>query len=182
MVRCLPNKRALLPLASPQTLTPSGSQVIPRSHLNNHSQKVSEAFSILYGIQHTLLTRPFFNLIAALHLLGPSALAVIAENNRQAALEKSFIQENSLKLKEQIDSIASYISEQSAYLFSLKNSISKQTKLHGQLMHKLSQLDPTLLSTSSTYKLLLHTVLCSMINCVVSCTLSVVLAVFFTQI
>ena len=141
---------------------------------------MSEAFSILYGIQHTPLTRPFFNLIAALHLLGPSALAVIAENNRQAALEKSFIQENSLKLKEQIDSIASYISEQSAYLFSLKNSISKQTKLHGQLMHKLSQLDPTLLSTSSTYKLLLHTVLCSMINCVVSCTLSVVLAVFFT--
>jgi hypothetical protein len=83
-------------------------------------------------------------------------MAVIAENNRQAALEKSFIQENSLKLKVQIDSIANYISEQSAFLFSLKNSISKQTKLHGQLMHKLSQLDPTIMAPPSTYELRLR--------------------------
>lgn len=78
-------------------------------------------------------------------------MAVIAETNRQAALEMSYIQENSSKLKVQIDSIASYISEQSAFLFSLKNSILKQTKLHSQLMHKLSQLDPTLSSSISTY-------------------------------
>jgi hypothetical protein len=86
-------------------------------------------------------------------------MAVIAENNRQAALEKSYIQENSLKLKVQIDGVANYISEQSAFLLSLKNSISKQTELHGQLLYKLSQLDSTIMAPPSTYELLLCAVL-----------------------
>jgi hypothetical protein len=86
-------------------------------------------------------------------------MAVIAESNRQAALEKSYIQENSSKLKVQIDGIANYISEQSAFLLSLKNSISKQTKLHGQLLHKLSQLDPTIMAPPSTYEFLLRAIL-----------------------
>ena len=70
-------------------------------------------------------------------------MAIQAENNRQAALEKIYILENSLRLKGQIDNIANYIAEQSTFLFSLKNSISRQTKLHAQLINKLSQLDPS---------------------------------------
>ena len=70
-------------------------------------------------------------------------MAALAESNRQAALEKSYIQDNSLRLKNQIENIANYIAEQSSFLFSLKNSISRQTKLHAQLLNKLSQLDPS---------------------------------------
>lgn len=76
-------------------------------------------------------------------------MAAIAETNRQAALEKSYIQEQSMKLKIQIDNIANYISEQSAFSFSLKNSIAKQSKLHAQLVHKLTLLDPALSSTGA---------------------------------
>ena len=76
-------------------------------------------------------------------------MAALAESNRQAALEKSYIHEQSMKLKIQIDSIANHISEQSAFSFSLKNSIAKQSKLHAQLVHKLTQLDPALSSTGA---------------------------------
>lgn len=76
-------------------------------------------------------------------------MAAIAETNRQAAVEKSYIQEQSMKLKIQIDNIANHISEQSAFSFSLKNSIAKQSKLHAQLVHKLTLLDPALSSTGA---------------------------------
>ena len=58
-------------------------------------------------------------------------------------MERNYVIENSRRIKNQIDSIGNYIAEQSSLLFNLKNSISKQTKLHAQLQNKLSQLDPT---------------------------------------
>jgi hypothetical protein len=79
---------------------------------------------------------------SSLHHSDPSIAAVV-ESNLRAALEKSYIQEHTVKLKVQIDSIANYIAEQTAFLASLKNSISKQSRLHNQLIAKLSQLDPS---------------------------------------
>lgn len=76
-------------------------------------------------------------------------MALLAESNRQAALEKNYILENSIRLKNQIDNIANYIAEQSSVLFTLKNSISRQTKLHAQLINKLGQLDPSFSSAGT---------------------------------
>lgn len=69
--------------------------------------------------------------------------AAIDSAKQQALIDKQFLLENSTKLKHQITCISNYIQEQSVFLASLKNSILKQTKLHVQLVHKLSLLDPS---------------------------------------
>jgi hypothetical protein len=80
-----------------------------------------------------------------------SSSMVVAEGVRQAALEKQYVQDNLLRLKSQIYQIGTHISEQSAFLFSLKNSISKQTKLHGQLVNKMTQLTACFPSSGEQY-------------------------------
>jgi hypothetical protein len=76
---------------------------------------------------------------------------VVAEVAKQVTLEKKYVQDNLLRLKSQIYQIGTHISEQSALLFSLKNSISKQTKLHGQLINKMSQLTACFPSSGRRY-------------------------------
>lgn len=101
----------------------------------SHESPISHTNFLCLTLCHTLL----------LHHSDPSIAAVV-ESNLRAALEKSYILEHTVKLKVQIDSIANYIAEQTAFLASLKNSISKQSRLHNQLMAKLSQLDPSCIS------------------------------------
>jgi hypothetical protein len=113
-------------------------------HFQDHSLLFPSSLShfLLINHKHTNTLSHSLSHTFSLHHSDPSIAAVV-ESNLRAALEKSYIQEHTVKLKVQIDSIANYIAEQTAFLASLKNSISKQSRLHNQLMAKLSQLDPS---------------------------------------
>jgi hypothetical protein len=65
------------------------------------------------------------------------------EAAKAAAAELAFAKENSANLRKQIDVISKTISAQSVFLSTLKNSISKQSRLHSQLVHKLTLMDPS---------------------------------------
>ena len=78
---------------------------------------------------------------------GDSSSNVAVELARISAAERAYIAEHSIKLKQQIDSIATVIAEQSSFLQLLKSSIAKQMKLHGQLTAKMTQINPAYASS-----------------------------------
>ena len=61
----------------------------------------------------------------------------------QAAAEQAQAQETASNLRKQIDIINKAIASQTQFLSALKASISKQTKIHSQLVSKLALIDPS---------------------------------------